>query len=218
VRLSCRIAHGVFAGKPIICIAGGIGSGKTAVAKMFGELGCLVIDADELVTQAYADPAVVGQLRQWWGDAFFHSDGTINRPAIAKRVFTDPGRRRQLESLLHPWVLRRRDELMADSANSPQIVAFVWDTPLLFEAGLQGRCDAVVFVEAPFELRLARVGQSRGWDRTQLETRENLQWPLDKKRKISDYIVDNTADAGYARGQVREVLFRILARRLPAET
>jgi dephospho-CoA kinase len=97
-------------------------------------------------------------------------------------------------------------------------LAFIWDTPLLFEAGLQDRCDTVVFVDAPLELRLDRVGKSRGWDRAQLLSRENLQWPLDKKRKISDHIVDNTADAEYARGQVREVLFRILARRLPAET
>jgi dephospho-CoA kinase len=208
----------VFAGKPIIGIAGGIGSGKSAVAKMFGEMGCLVIDADELVTQAYRDPTVLAQLRQWGGDEIFHSNGAVNRQAIAARIFTDPGRRQQLESMLHPWVLNRRDELMAKSADQPQIVAFVWDTPLLFEAGLQGRCDAVVFVDAPFELRLARVGRSRGWDRAQLQTRENLQWPLDKKRKISDHIVVNTADAEYIRGQVREVLFRILARRLPAET
>jgi dephospho-CoA kinase len=208
----------VFAAKPIICIAGGIGSGKSLVARMFGEMGCLVISADELVSQAYTDPAVLAQLREWGGQAYFNGDGTVNRAALAAQVFTDPGRRRQLEGLLHPWVQKRRDELMADAANQPQIVAFVWDTPLLFEAGLQGRCDAVVFVDAPFEQRLGRVASARGWDRAQLLSRENLQWPLDKKRKISDHIIDNTADADYARGQVREVLFRILAKRLPAET
>lgn len=208
----------MFAGKPIICIAGGIGSGKSLVARMFGEMGCLVIDADELVRQAYTDPAILSQLREGFGDGVFNGDGTVNRPALAEAVFTDPGRRRLLEDLVHPWVLRRRDAMMAESANQPQIVAFVWDTPLLFEVGLQGRCDVVVFVDAPLETRLERVAQSRGWDRAQLSGRENLQWPLDKKREISDHIIDNTADAENARGQVRQVLFRILARRLPAET
>ena len=208
----------MFADKPIICIAGGIGSGKSLVARMFGEMGCLVIDADELVAQAYTDPAILAQLRQWYGQGVFNSDGTVNRGALAGQVFTDHGRRRQLEGLVHPWVAKRRDERMAELANEPQIVAIVWDTPLLFEAGLQGQCDVVVFVDSPLQTRVERVGKSRGWDQAQLLGRENLQWPLDKKREISDHIIDNTADAEYARGQVREVLFRILARRLPAET
>ena len=208
----------MFADKPIICIAGGIGSGKSLVARMFGEMGCLVIDADELVSQAYTDPAILAQLRVWYGQGVFNSDGSVNRGALAGQVFTDPGRRRQLEGLVHPWVAKQRDERMAESADEPQIVAIVWDTPLLFEAGLQGQCDVVVFVESPLQMRVERVGKSRGWDQAQLLGRENLQWPLDKKRQISDHIIDNTADAEYARGQVREVLFRILARRLPAET
>lgn len=207
----------MYAGKPIICIAGGIGSGKSLVARMFGDMGCLVIDADALVTQAYGDPAILDQLRQWYGQEVFNSDGTVNRPGLAAVVFTDPGRRRQLEGLVHPWVVKRRDQIMAESANELQILAFVWDTPLLFEAGLQGGCDVVVFVDTPLETRLERVARSRGWDQAQLLSRENLQWPLDKKREISDHTIDNTADAEYARGQVREVLFRILARRLPAE-
>jgi dephospho-CoA kinase len=69
-----------------------------------------------------------------------------------------------------------------------------------------------VFVEAPLEQRLERVRRSRGWDEAELDRRQKLQWPLDKKRRISDYAVANTADADYARGQVRDVLSRILAR------
>jgi len=93
------------------------------------------------------------------------------------------------------------------------VVAFVWDTPLLIEGGLDRLCDALVFVDAPAAVRLQRVQQSRGWDEAELTRREILQLALDKKRKISQYVVDNTADAEYARGQVREVLSRILANR-----
>ena len=202
----------MFAGKPIIGIAGGIGSGKSFVARLFGEMGCLVIDSDEQVRQAYQLPAVREALRRWWGDEAFTADGEINRSAIARRIFSDPAERARLEGLLHPLVARMRDERMAEAASDAQVVAFVWDTPLLFETGLHERCDALVFVEAPAEVRLERVRRARGWDAAELARRENLQCPLDTKREISDYRVTNTADADDVRGQVRLTLSRILAR------
>lgn len=205
----------MFRGKPIIGITGGVGSGKSTVAQMFGEIGCLVISADEQVRQAYQDRAVVEQLRTWWGDDIIDPSGQLNRKKIADIVFGDPGQRQRLEQLLHPMVAQLRQQRMTEAGNDPQIVAFIWDTPLLFEAGLRPECDAIVFIEAPFAQRLARVQQSRQWDEAEMRRREKSQWPLDKKREISDYIVDNTADADHVRGQVSEVLFRILARRLP---
>jgi dephospho-CoA kinase len=203
----------VYSGKPIIGITGGIGSGKSVVARLFGELGCLVIDSDEQAHQAYQDPDVRQTLRDWWGDKVFLPDGNVNRKAIGEKIFADSGQRKKLEGLVHPRVAMLREIAMMESAKDAQVVAYVWDTPLLFETGLNRTCDALVFVQAPEEIRFNRVKQSRGWNEAELRKRENLQWPLDKKREISDYVVDNTADAEYARGQVREVLFRILARR-----
>ena len=202
----------MYAGRPVIGIAGGIGSGKSFVAKLFGELGCAVIDSDAQVRSAYSDPAVKRVLREWWGDAVFRPDGDIDRREIGRRVFADEAQRRRLEALIHPWVADARDREMSAAAKDPQVMAYVWDTPLLFEAGLADRCDALVFVDAPPAQRLARVAQTRGWDEAELLRRQKLQWPLDTKARISDYVVTNTADAEYARGQVREVLSRILAR------
>jgi dephospho-CoA kinase len=201
----------MFAGKPIIGIVGGIGSGKSHVARLFGQLGCLVIDSDAQVRDAYRDPRVVATLKQWWGDAAFHPDGSVDRSAIAAEVFTHPDERRRLEALLHPMVHAARERAMAAAAD-PAIVAFVWDTPLLIETGLHRECDAVVFVDAPLEVRLERVRATRGWDAAELARREKSQHPLDRKREISDHLVRNTADAGPdVRGQVRDVLSRILA-------
>lgn len=202
----------VVAGKPVIGIAGGIGSGKSFVARLFGEMGCAVIDSDAQVRAAYRDAAVRDALRTWWGDDVFLPGGDINRPAISRKVFADEAERRRLEGLIHPWVAEARGREMAAAADDPQVLAYVWDTPLLFEAGLSAECDAVVFVDAPPEQRLQRVGETRGWDEAELLRRQKSQWPLDKKKRISDYVVTNTADADYARGQVREVLSRILAR------
>ena len=202
----------MFAGKPVIGIAGGIGSGKSFIARLFGELGCAVIDSDAQVKAAYRDQVVRDALRSWWGDEVLLADGEINRQAIARRVFTNDAERRRLEGLIHPWVALARRREMEDAAADAQAVGYVWDTPLLFEAGLDAECDAVVFVEAPPDQRLRRVRESRGWDEAELLRREKSQWPLDKKRRLSHDVVTNTADADAARGQVREALSRILAR------
>jgi dephospho-CoA kinase len=208
----------VFQGKPVIGITGGIGSGKSTVAQMFGELGCLVISADEQVRQAYLDPAVVRQIRAWWGDDVVGGDGLVDRAKIADIVFGDPSERQKLQALLHPKVGELRQRRMLDAGDDPQVHAIVWDTPLLFEAGLRGGCDAIVFVESPLVQRLQRLSRIRGWGEEELRRREKSQWPLDKKREISDYIIDNTADADYVRGQVRETLSRILVNRFPEQT
>jgi dephospho-CoA kinase len=202
----------MYAGKPIIGIAGGVGSGKSMVARFLGEKGCFVVDSDELARRAYDKLDILQTLQGWWGEQVVGSDGKIDRRAIAERVFADPGQLRKLEALIHPIVedLRRR-EMDEAIAKNPEIPAFVWDTPLLFESGLNVQCDVVIFIETPLPQRVARVMTSRGWDEKELARRENLQWPLDKKREISDYIVVNTADAGYARSQVDEVLSRTLA-------
>jgi dephospho-CoA kinase len=201
----------MFQGKPIIGIAGGIGSGKSMVARFLADLGCYVIDSDELSRQAYRKSEVVQTLQSWWGDAIVHPDGSVDRRAVAKRVFSDETQLRKLEGLIHPLVEQSRRQAM-DLAigKNPDLPAFVWDSPLLFESGLAARCDAVIFVQTPLAQRVARVGQTRGWDQAELTRRENLQWPLDKKREISDYVVVNTADAEYARSQVNQVLSRTL--------
>jgi dephospho-CoA kinase len=206
----------MFAGKPVIGIAGGIGSGKSYIASLFGQLGCFVVNSDEQVTETYRDPAVKETLRHWWGDEVIGADGQVNRRFIAGKVFSNVAERRRLEALIHPLVNAARRRVMTVAGANPKVVAFVWDTPLLFEASLNLQCDAVVFIDAPVSLRLQRVRQTRNWTEQELISRENSQWPLDRKREISDYVIRNTADVGHARGpikgQVKDVLSRILTK------
>jgi dephospho-CoA kinase len=201
----------MFADKPIIGIAGGIGSGKSLVASLFGELGCLVLSADEQVRTLYRQPDIKETLKSWWGDEVIDSQNDVDRRAIASIVFSQPQEKKRLENLLHPRVIQLRLKAMTDAAKSTQVLAFIWDIPLLFEVGSADQCDAIVFVETPREKRLERVQTTRGWDDAELTRRENLQLPLDFKRRMSKYIVKNTADVGFARNQVREVLSAILA-------
>ena len=200
----------MFAGKPIIGIAGGIGSGKSFIASLFGELGCIVISSDQQVAEAYRDPIVKDVLKKWWGEGVLKADGQVDKRFIGAKVFADPAERRRLEELLHPIVATARQRAM-ESAGA-EVKAFVWDTPLLFETGLNKQCDVVVFVDAPPAVRMKRLAENRRWDEAELARREKSQWPLDKKAAISDYVISNTADAGSAREQVKDLLPRILAK------
>jgi dephospho-CoA kinase len=204
---------GVFAGKPIIGIVGGIGSGKTFVSRAFADEGCLVINSDEQVKRAYDRDDVKQRLVQWWGpDVLGPAGREVNRSAIARRVFADAAERKRLEALIHPLVAEMRDEAMRGGASDPRVVAFVWDTPLLLEVGLHRHCDAVVFVEASEAERKRRVMETRGWSEADWAGREKSQMALDKKREMANYIVRNTAGADDdVRSQVRETLSRILA-------
>jgi len=201
----------LFAGKPIIGLAGGIGSGKSFVARLFAELGGLVICSDEQVHQAYQQDLVKATLRTWWGDSIFAADGSLDRRAVSKIVFADPAQKQKLEALIHPIVNEQRQEIMAARANDPAILAYIWDIPLLFEAGLHRQCDAIIFVDAPLTVRQQRVKENRGWSPEELTQREILQMPLDKKRSISDYTVSNVGEAHVVREQARDLFSRILA-------
>ncbi|MBT8487136.1 MAG: dephospho-CoA kinase [Phycisphaerales bacterium] len=194
--------------RPIIGIAGGIGSGKSAVAKQLGDLGCVVSDSDRDGRAALEDPEIKRTLVSWWGEGILAADGTTDRRAIARIVFADAEERRRLEGLTHPWIEERRKALFAAAA--ADVPALVIDAPLLFEAGLDATCDAVIFVDAPREQRLARVAAGRGWDEAEVRRREDSQLALDVKRSGADYVVWNDGDLSELEAQVRTILNKIL--------
>ena len=182
----------MFANKPIIGIAGGIGSGKSHVARLFGELGCLVIDADVLVRLAYQDQQMLASLRSWLPSDVFKPDGNIDCKALGTHIFSNRYDRLKLESMVHPWVAKKRDQIMAAAVNDAKVKAYIWDTPLLFESGLYQQCDAIVFVDTTESERITRVRESRGWSIEELRKREVLQWPLEKKKEMSNYVLRNS--------------------------
>lgn len=197
--------------KPVIGLAGGIGSGKSTVAGLLGEFGALVIDSDRLNHQLLDTPEVQEILKGWWGEDVVGEDGRADRHRLRKIVADDAGARRRLEALMHPRVARRREAIMTQHADDPRVKAFVWDTPLLYEAGLADRCDVVLFVEADREVRLERAALRRGWSPEDLDRFEKAQWPLDFKRNNADYTVVNNSEIGVLRPQVADAFSRILS-------
>lgn len=197
------------AGPVVIGLAGGVGSGKSEVARAMADRGLLVSDSDRAAREALDRPEVRARLVAWWGEGILGDDGRVDRKRVASIVFGDEAERRRLEGLVHPIVRRGRAELLEEARDSgaPGVVV---DAPLLFEAGLDAECDAVVFVEAPAEARRARVRDTRGWDEGEMERREKVQLPLDAKRERSDYVVVNDADLATLRSRVERILDRIL--------
>lgn len=177
---------------PVIGLAGGIGSGKSTVAKLLGDLGCVVCDSDALARQALRDPQIKSTIVQWWGRKVLDGEGEIDRTAVAHIVFADPDQRKRLEQLTHPWIEARR-KAMFDHA-PPGTPVLVIDAPLLFEAGLDRLCDAIIFVDTPRNVRLDRVQATRGWDTSELAKRELSQLPLDGKQRRADHVVSNSGD------------------------
>ncbi len=195
----------------LIGLVGGIGSGKSAVAAEFGRLGALVIDSDKEARAALDTPPVREELVKWWGTQILTPEGRIDRSKVASIVFGDPAERARLEGLVHPLVKSTRARIVERAASEGKRLV-VMDAPLLFEAGVDRECDAVVFVEAPEPLRLARVQASRGWDAAELARREKAQLPLEAKRERADDVVVNDASREVLAGRVRDLLERIQRR------
>jgi len=191
-------------GQPVLGVTGAIGGGKTTVARQFAQLGALVIDADALSREAMSHPQVISRIRQRWPDCV-DEQGGIDRKALAGVVFREEAELAHLESIIHPYVSRRRHEMRASVAEDPAVPLIVEDCPLLFEKGIDGECDQTLVVTAPREIRLQRLAASRAWTEAELAEREKRQMPLDKKVKRADHVVNNDASEAECFAQVRGI-------------
>ena len=200
--------------RPTIGIAGGIGSGKSAVARALAELGCEVCISDDAARAVLDEPAVRAALIARVGREAVHEiarpDGSIDRVALGRAIFADAGIRADVERIMHPRIEARRRAQFAAAPESAR--AFVIDAPLLFEVGLERECDAVIFVDTPRETRISRVISTRGWDDAELARREASQLSLDEKRRRSTDVVENTGDPAGLLAATETVLERIIAR------
>ncbi len=169
-------------------LTGGIGSGKSEVAKILAKLGAFVIDADQLAREAVA-PGSPGLARI---AARFPEtiapDGSLDRPALAAIVFHDSGARDELNAIVHPEVRRLSAEREAQ-AGAEQIV--VHDVPLLFESGFYRACDANVVVVAEKETRIGRIVARSGFEPEDVEKRMSAQIDPERARELADYTIEN---------------------------
>lgn len=196
--------------KPIIGILGGIASGKSAVAAEFAKLGCKVIDADKIAHKFLEKKAVRGKIVGLFGQSILNSAGKIDRKKLADIVFADADKLLSLNSIVHPLVLARVEQLIERYNRQNQGRAIVLDMPLLVEVGWVKRCDRLVFVDCRRQLRTDRAKKMGIFGKNQLKVRENFQISLDNKADLADNTVNSNSDfSGLAR-QVADIFSHIV--------
>jgi dephospho-CoA kinase len=192
-------------------LTGGIASGKSTVARIFGERGAHVIDADRIARDLVAprSPAL-DRIVEAFGSGILRPDGTLDRAALGEIVFPDAGRRRVLEQILHPPILAEIDRRVAELERTDPAGIVVVDAALIFELGLQKRYDAVVVVWAEEEQQRRRLILRDGLSAEEAGRRLAAQMPLAEKRRRADLVVDNSRDFAACRVDAERVYTELL--------
>ncbi len=200
----------------ILGVIGGIGSGKSTIARLFcavarerGARIAEIADADAIAHDALELGDVKARIREEFGAQVFDADGRVDRKSLGAIVFSDARRLQQLESWVHPTVersIRARAEAFRRNAGPEDLL--VLDVPLLASSKLRSECDLVVFVEVDARERERRVRADRGWDEGELERRERHQTALATKRERADIVINNSGPLANSREQVAACLSR----------
>lgn len=200
-----------------IGLTGGIAAGKSVAARRFIELGAVLIDADALAREVVA-PGTLGleQVVETFGPEVLAGDGSLDRAALAARVFGDAEARRRLEALLHPQVRRLAAEREAAAAAVDPDAVVVHDIPLLVETGQAETFGMVVVVHAPQEQRVSRLVDGRGMPEAEARARVAAQADDDARLAAADVVLDGTGTDDELRHQV-DVLWSRLAQERAAE-
>ncbi|PXA03232.1 dephospho-CoA kinase [Coraliomargarita sinensis] len=186
-------------------LTGGIGCGKSTVARMFQDAGWRTLESDQIVADILSgDAAVHAALRERWGDKIFSDDGQVNRRAIAEKVFQDEEELSWLEQLLHPLVRKFWQESVQADPQSDWLV----EIPLMFEKRLETAFDLVVCVASPPDVVETRM-VARGYTGEEIERRRQRQMPLDEKIRLADHVITNAGNLEFLENQTKRLIGQI---------
>jgi dephospho-CoA kinase len=191
---------------PILGIVGGIGSGKSAVARALESLGGYLINADALGHEALEDPPIKAKLIERWGNGVLDAAGKADRKKIGRMVFSDVDELQALEALVFPYIEGRILEEIARGRRLEGVKYIILDAAIMIETGWHRHCDKLLFVDAPRDVRLARLKATRGWTEEELKRRERVQLPLEEKKQLADAVIVNDGETVKILPQVKDVL------------
>lgn len=199
----------------VIALTGGIGAGKSTVAKMFAELGAATIDADQLAkTAVTAGSPALQQIAASFGSEVLTPDGELNRSRLGEIVFADPQSRKKLEAIVHPEVQRlfqkQRKELLAQP-DATRPVVLIYEIPLLVESAAAAQYDGVVVVTAALETRLQRLTEQRGMTHQAAQQRITAQVSDAARIAVADWVITTDESLADTLRQVTSVWQELLA-------
>ena len=193
----------------VIGLTGGIATGKSTVASLLSELGARIIDADELAREVVKPGREAWQdIVEAFGTEILREDKTIDREKLRKIVFRDPMARKRLESITHPRIRtlaqQRIQKLAAEGA---RIV--IYEAPLLFENQVHLWLRPVILVACDLATQKHRLRERDRLDEEEIQQHLKAQMSLEEKRKLADFIIENSGDLEELRRQVQEVWEKI---------
>lgn len=186
-------------------LTGGIGSGKSTVARIFEAHGAVVIDADAIARELVepGEPALAALVAEF-GPRILREDGTLNRGELASLAFSDAQATVRLNSIMHPLIREESERRLAE-ASSEGIQTVVYDMPLLVETGQRDLVDIVVVVDVPEDLQVERAVALRGLDEQDVRRRIEAQASREERLAIADIVIDNSGSLDDTQGQVERV-------------
>jgi dephospho-CoA kinase len=199
----------------VVALTGGIGSGKSAVARFLEKWGAAVVDAD-ILARAAVEPGTPGlrALVDRFGGTILDSEGRLDREKLGTIIFTDKKSRLLVESILHPIIRSMWIEKLELLRRNPVIDLIVYVVPLFFESGGKyPEVKKVILVTAPEKARVARIMERDVLSTEAIQARIRAQMPDDEKQKLSDYVVVNDSTLGDLEARTR-VLFAEIARKV----
>lgn len=195
-------------------LTGGIGSGKSTVAKLFEACGLPVLYADQLSRDAVAPGSQgLGEVVESFSVDILHPDGSLDRRRLGQLVFNDPSAKQRLESIIHPRVQEqflRRTSALATAGTE----AMIYEVPILFERELDHIFTAILLVCSPEGERVRRVTKRDGVSPQEVRDRMQHQLPDDKKRARATYIIENDAGIDELRARVAELALELFGVKL----
>ena len=177
----------------IIGLTGGIASGKSTVAKMLGEKGAHLIDADVLAREAVKpDQPAWREIVNWLGEDILLPDRSIDRIKLGSLVFNDHQKLKRLNQIVHPWVGARFFALSEEIRLADPEAVLVYDVPLLIEGGMQETVDHILLVYVPREVQIERMRQRDNLTGEDINRRLQAQMPMEEKKKYAHTVIDNS--------------------------
>ena len=189
-------------------LTGNIGSGKSTVARMLAAQGIPVVDADQVAREVVEPgrPALQEIASRFPG--VLRADGSLDRKALAERVFADAGQRRTLEHIVHPRIAEEVAARMAALAAAGHEVA-VYEAALIVENGLQHGLDGLIVVTAPLQAQIARLRLRENMSEAEARARIAAQLPAEEKARVATVVIDNAGSEGDLSLQVERLAGRM---------
>lgn len=192
-----------------IGLTGGIGSGKSTVAKIFEENNINVIDADKIAREVLEFyPTINKKIRMSFGNSFFDNEGNLKRKQLGNFIFSDKSKQVILENIILPYI---KKEIFSrfDKYNIQGEKICILDAPTLIEQGLNKQMDYNVLVYVDIQTQFERIKKRDGLTEKEIRQRIEAQISLDEKKKIVDFVIDNTKDRIFTKEQVNDIINRL---------